>query len=143
MLLLLCFWCCCCSVTTNHLHGERYIKYGCWPSCNWFQNAVSLIIKNRASKPMMQISGYFWVLQVKTALHCTALSIDPWMNTSTNTPCSAVFLQFSFYCIIIIKMLKAYLFMIICFTSTNCFLGREIHSKSKHNLLVRYNISKD
>ena len=42
-----------------------------------FENAVSLIIKNHASKPMMQISGYFWVLQVKTALHCTALSIDP------------------------------------------------------------------
>ena len=43
-----------------------------------------------------------------------------------------------FYCLIM-KTLTTYLFMVICFTFTNCFLSREIHSaNSKHNLLVRY-----
>ena len=46
-----------------------------------------------------------------------------------------------FYCIIM-QMLTAYLFMVICFTFTNCSLGREIHSaKSKHSLLVRYRLN--
>ena len=74
-----------------------------------FMNAVSLIIKNHASN---------------------------YANFNNNEHEYTV--QCRFYCLIM-KMLTAYLFMVICFTFTNCFLSREIHSaNSKHNLLVRY-----